>query len=74
MSLDQFSFIEMYTAGYDRFYQLRRLNCEYNKALTLAKTEITANEEEAKDILRNILKEYKYHMEARALLNYLCLL
>lgn len=64
--------ITQYTNGFSRYYDSRRLNKLYNCAVDLASTEETQNEEEAKEICEDILSQNKNHMEARALLNYLC--
>lgn len=69
---EQFPKITQYTNGYSRFYDLQRLNKLYNCAVDLAATENIIKEEEAKVICERILNENKNHMEARALLNYLC--
>lgn len=44
----------------------------YNKAVLLAETEIVENEIEAIALCEQILSERKSHMEAYALLQYLC--
>lgn len=44
----------------------------YNKAVLLAETENEDNEIEAAVLCEQILKERKSHMEAYALLQYLC--
>jgi hypothetical protein len=69
---EQFPKITQYTNGYSRFIDTQRLNKLYNCAVDLASTENTNNENEAKEICERILNENKNHMEARALLNYLC--
>lgn len=70
--VEQFPKITQYTNGYSRFYDSRRLNKLYNCAVDLAATEDPMKEAVARDICERILNENKNHMEARALLNYLC--
>lgn len=69
---EQFPLIQSYSTGFDRYHTLKRLNCLYNKAVLLAETENEDNEIEAVVLCEQILKERKSHMEAYALLQYLC--
>lgn len=69
---ERFPLIQGYATGYDRYYQLRRLNCMYNKAVRLASTTQPLDEAEAIILCELILAERRSHMEARALLSYLC--
>jgi len=67
-----FPLIERYSTGYDRYGSLKRLNCLYNNAVKLAETQEEEKEIEAIVICEQILSERKSHMEAYALLQYLC--
>lgn len=74
MSFEEvFPYLATYNGGYGTsFYQRRQLNCLYNQAIRLARTNTVENISLAITLCYSILEQNKNHVEARLLVDYLC--